>query len=166
MPIKGGPATRPAGKLVWKVYLDTAYGSYIACQPNIQPSFVAGKESQKRYTEIASFMDETHAKDYANTMNLGKPADILDYVLLEHDILEQSRPLTKEESIELDQLIQAAKETTGRKCFGKCSTMKGRTACKTCYSSRNATWRLCADITALEKLKKLTSTKQVPCTKR
>lgn len=160
MPGKKTAVGRTAGKSVWKVFFDTETGSYIACQPSVQPSFTASKENQLRYAEVASFQNESYAKDYAHTKNLGKPADILDYVLLEHDIMEQGRPLTKEEAIQLDQLIQSVQEATGRKCFGKCSTMNGRTACKTCYTNRNATWRLCANISVLEKLKKLISTRQ------
>lgn len=160
MPEKRCAAEKPARRFVWKVFLDTEYGNYIACQPSINPSFTASKGSKLRYIEVAAFPDETDAKDYAHTKNLGKPADILDFVLLEHEIMERSRPLTQEEATELQNLVQSVQDVTGRKCFGKCHTMSGRPACRTCYSNRNATWRMCADITCLDKLKKLTSHKR------
>jgi len=86
----------------------------------------------------------------AQYKRLGLKPDGVAYLMCEHKArdIDVTQFLSEEGEgrKQLHALAESIREETGRTCFGKCNSLYEAEACATCFSAKEETWWLCAQI--------------------
>ena len=135
----------------WRIVMEKRTGRVMTFNPAVNPEMTLASE-KKKYEELGKFNREKDAENFCQYRELGLLPDAVAYLSLERNIRHKIVCENQINQKELDALVNAVREESGRTCFGTCKSLDGAPACATCFTHLQKTWELCASIKCIDNI--------------
>lgn len=133
---------------LWHIIADKETKELIIFHPSAQPEYTTS-EAKKKYTHIGALTAKEDAEMLCQYKESGLKPDAIAFLQCEHTLRNTKVEEESKTADDIQTLVEAVRQGTGRLCFGKCKSMEESPACAECYRSLRHTWVLCASVKCL-----------------